>query len=419
MIPEFSLEYIDNIPYLIPYGQAVSCGTKAIKLNPAGAVMWQKLYDAVSMVSCSDDICYYPMTNDLKETWLNLLYDYFEADNDNDRAVIVGDADTFIQTLDSRHVFSPYMFNNTINIDSVSRKFCIAGLSMSYNGPSGMYPEDFNSFALSDDVKCSVTINVSGSLSRNYPLGQLVIETRDVCIFSSSGKYFILFNTFSVIKECELYSDGKVNLYYNIPPLKGSGKCLRGILSDIDYKTGTYEVFHAIRFAYLFFNQNCGIYALHSASILYRDRLWLISAPSGTGKSTHAAIWNRLFGTPVINGDLNCIDISQTTLAVKGTPWCGTSGIFDSKTYKLGGIILISQGSSNTVTPADKMDNIILSVANRLLSPSWTKDMLRRNINAAKIICSNSLIFSYSCDMSDNAAIRCREYIDNYMDNMG
>ena len=41
MIPEFSLEYIGSTPYLVPYGQAVSCGAKAVKLNPTGAVMWE------------------------------------------------------------------------------------------------------------------------------------------------------------------------------------------------------------------------------------------------------------------------------------------------------------------------------------------------------------------------------------------
>ncbi len=416
MIPEFSLEYIGSTPYLVPYGQAVSCGAKAVKLNPTGAVMWEKLCDAIS--SCSGDICFNPMSVDLRNVWLDLLYNYFEADNGNDKSIIADDADTFIQTLCNSHVFNTFMFNNTINIDSVTKQFSIAGLSMSYNGPSRMYPADFDSFAIPANSKCDITISVAGSLSRNYPLEELVIETRDVCIFKKEDGYFILFNIFSVIKECELYNDGRVNLFYNIPSLKESGKCIHGVLNDIDYTTGTYEVFHAIRFAYLFFNQNRGIYALHSASILYRDRLWLISAPSGTGKSTHAGIWNKVYGIPVINGDLNCIDVSKLPLIVKGTPWCGTSGIYDNKTYRLGGIILISQGKENIVTPAERMDNVILSAANRLISPSWTKDMLKSNINAAKIICDNALIFSYSCDMSDNAAVVCREYIDRYMDNL-
>lgn len=415
MIPEFSLEYIDGTPYLVPYGQAVSCGAKAVKLNSTGAVMWQKLCDAVN--SCADDICFNPMSGNLRNAWLDLLYNYFEADNTSNKSIIADDADTFIRTLDINHVFNAFMFNNTVNIDSITKNFSIAGLSMSYNGPSRMYPDEFDSFMIKDNSKCSINISVAGSLSRNYPLEELVIETRDVCIFKKADGYFILFNIFSVIKECELFDDGRVNLFYNVPSLKDSGKCIHGVLNDIDYQTGTYEVFHAIRFAYLFFNQKRGIYALHSASILYRDRLWLISAPSGTGKSTHADIWNRVYGTPVINGDLNCIDISGTQLIVKGTPWCGTSGIYDSNTYKLGGIILISQGKDNVITPADKMDNVILSVANRFISPSWTKEMLKSNITAARAICDKALVFSYSCSMSDNAAVICREYIDNYIDN--
>ena len=178
MIPEFSLEYIDGTPYLVPYGQAVSCGAKAVKLNSTGAVMWQKLCDAVN--SCAGDICFNPISDNLRNAWLDLLYNYFEADNTSNKSIIADDADTFIRTLDINHVFNAFMFNNTVNIDSITKNFSIAGLSMSYNGPSRMYPDEFDSFMIKDISKCSINISVAGSLSRNYPLEELVIETRDV-----------------------------------------------------------------------------------------------------------------------------------------------------------------------------------------------------------------------------------------------
>ena len=36
-----------------------------------------------------------------------------------------------------------------------------------------------------------------------------------------------------------------------------------------------------------------GMFALHSASLLYLEKAWLFSGPSGMGKSTHTALWKK------------------------------------------------------------------------------------------------------------------------------
>ena len=185
--------------------------------------------------------------------------------------------------------------------------------------------------------------------------------------------------------------------------MKETGKCINALLNEINYSQGAYETFHAIRMVFLLYAGFRGIYALHSASFLYRDKLWLISAPAGTGKSTHANLWKQEFGTPVINGDVNIIDTTKDLLQVKGSPWCGTSGIFDNKTYELGGIIFLSQGKDNTATPAESCAQRTLLVANRLISPSWTADMIANNIKGASVISEGCLIFSLSCDATPQA----------------
>jgi hypothetical protein len=408
----FSLEFINKIPYLIPFGQAVSCGARAVRLNPTGAVMWQKLCEAHSSYGAGGDISY-PLSDDLKSAWLSALCDQFEAYSDDDKATIERDALDFLEMLNREHVFRQSANVSTINEDSITKKFAIAGITISYTGPTRLYPEDFDEFEVDADL-CQVNINVAGTLTRSYELGTPVIKTRDVCIFKMDYGYLILFDTFSVIRECELHTDGTVNLYYHLPSLKNSGKCIHAILNDIDYEHGVYETFHAMRLAFLHFSQQRGIFALHSASFLYRDRLWLVSAPAGTGKSTHAALWNKIFGAPTINGDLNCIDTNDAALTVKGSPWCGTSGIFDKNTYPLGGVILLSRGRENNIT-AINGDQATLAVANRLISPTWSEVMLKSNIEAAEKICKNSLVFALNCDMSEDAAKVCRDYIDKYL----
>lgn len=43
----------------------------------------------------------------------------------------------------------------------------------------------------------------------------------------------------------------------------------------------TDNLFHAIRLFFLFIAQKKGLFAIHSASILYHDKAWLFSGHSG------------------------------------------------------------------------------------------------------------------------------------------
>ncbi len=83
-----------------------------------------------------------------------------------------------------------------------------------------------------------------------------------------------------------------------------------------------------------------GKYALHSASNYYQEKAWLYSASSGTGKTTHVKLWEKLYAVQVLNGDLNLLGMEKDEVFVYGIPWCGTSGVYTTKKYPLGGIIL-------------------------------------------------------------------------------
>lgn len=60
-------------------------------------------------------------------------------------------------------------------------------------------------------------------------------------------------------------------------------------------------------------------------------------------KSTHTGLWHQLLGTPFLNGDLNLLGIHENRIMVYGIPWCGTSGIYTTKNYELGGIVLLGR----------------------------------------------------------------------------
>lgn len=91
-----------------------------------------------------------------------------------------------------------------------------------------------------------------------------------------------------------------------------------------------------------------GMLVLHSAYIVTSaGEAILFSGPSGVGKSTQAALWERCTGARVVNGDRALVDVGKKT--ANGIFYSGTSGISENVTAPVRAIVLLGQGSENRV----------------------------------------------------------------------
>lgn len=86
----------------------------------------------------------------------------------------------------------------------------------------------------------------------------------------------------------------------------------------------------------------------HASYIKVQERGIIFVAPSGTGKSTQAALWRKYRGAEIINGDKACIKVSEYP-TVHGIPFEGTSGICKDVTCPLEGIVLLEQAKENSI----------------------------------------------------------------------
>jgi len=82
----------------------------------------------------------------------------------------------------------------------------------------------------------------------------------------------------------------------------------------------------------------------------------LLCAESGTGKSTHAALWLRLLGDKceIINGDKPLIRIQDGKAYAYGTPWCGKEEINKNARVTLDHICFIERAKDNSVIGVKK-----------------------------------------------------------------
>ena len=150
---------------------------------------------------------------------------------------------------------------------------------------------------------------------------------------------------------------------------------------------------------------------LHSVSILYKGELWLFSAPSGTGKSTHAEMWLADGETKIVNGDVNLLGFEGDILYAYGTPWCGTSGIYELNKYPVGGIVFLKRASYDHVEEMTEEEKRI-ALLSRTVSPIWKKEMLDSILTVAEQIADKTKICRLFCTKNDSAYLTMKEYVD-------
>lgn len=90
---------------------------------------------------------------------------------------------------------------------------------------------------------------------------------------------------------------------------------------------------------------------LHSSAVMVNGRVYLFSAPSGTGKSTHTALWLQYLGkqAQIINDDKPAIRVIKNQVYVYGTPWSGKTDQNLNVRGELAGIAVIKRSEKNQI----------------------------------------------------------------------
>lgn len=93
-----------------------------------------------------------------------------------------------------------------------------------------------------------------------------------------------------------------------------------------------------------------GGFLLHASWIRYRGKAVLFTGPSGIGKSTQAALWERLRGAELINGDRAAVFPTDQGVQVRGIPFCGSSGVNRNETMPLAAIVSLEQAKQTAIS---------------------------------------------------------------------
>lgn len=106
---------------------------------------------------------------------------------------------------------------------------------------------------------------------------------------------------------------------------------------------------HAIMIAFMLATCGNGTLVIHSSSVIYDGKAYLFQGKSGTGKSTHAALWTKnILGAELLNDDHPLIRISDDGIAMAyGSPWSGKTHCYRNLSAPIGAFVRIKRDDRN------------------------------------------------------------------------
>ncbi|MBR3297937.1 MAG: hypothetical protein IKI64_01915 [Clostridia bacterium] len=94
-----------------------------------------------------------------------------------------------------------------------------------------------------------------------------------------------------------------------------------------------------------------GALLMHGSALALDGEAYLFTAPSGTGKSTHARLWREAFPGRVtmIDDDKPMLGFDEGGVTVYGTPWNGKHRLGSNTAFPLRAIALIERAEENGI----------------------------------------------------------------------
>lgn len=368
---------INGEPCLVPYGQAIASMTPGVRLNDTSLYFYNTILEAKS----EDDA-------------FRVVQAHFGADTPG----LKSDFYRFVEYLKSYGILHSRPIGNEV----ACARFLIAGIHIAYFGDEALISKELKAFADEDEnAGADLRVYCVKAKPKTYTTGNVLIRTDELMVTEDETDISVVYFSGAAVRELHIDKETfAAYIYVSDDEVK----------KEAEY-TPAEEVFFAMRTAFLYLASKRGMFAMHSVSLLYRDKLWLISASSGTGKTTHAKLWEENYGVRIINGDLNLIRIDGDEAKVPGIPWCGTSNIYENNEYPLGGIVLLRRADKDSVKRMTG-DGAALGLSNRLISPAWTKELLERNLSFAYELCERVAVMKLKATMERTSATTLKTAID-------
>ena len=129
----------------------------------------------------------------------------------------------------------------------------------------------------------------------------------------------------------------------------------------------------------------------HAVALRWREKAYLLTAPSGTGKTTQFRNWQRLFPGEVemICGDMPVLEPrSDGSLWVHPSPWNGKENLRGAAAAPAAGLVLLEQGPENRILTMSGSEAVRPCLGQLLVRPETGEQILAMSRLLNRLLCS-------------------------------
>lgn len=142
---------------------------------------------------------------------------------------------------------------------------------------------------------------------------------------------------------------------------------------------------------------------LHASALSYQGKGIAFTAPSGSGKTTHAALWEKRYHATVLNDDCPIIRYIDGKVIVYGTPWSGSRHKCINSSAPLAAIVVLEQAPENSMKPLT-IQNALPLLLPRLFLPFQNPSMMDMALSHAEKIVKGVSLYLLKCRPDIEAA---------------
>ena len=147
-----------------------------------------------------------------------------------------------------------------------------------------------------------------------------------------------------------------------------------------------------------------GRFLMHGSAIAADGNGYIFTAPSGTGKSTHARLWREMLGdrAVMVNDDKPFVGVGEAGVTVYGSPWNGKHRLGSNISVPLKAVCILGRGAGNSIEETGVSDALPV-----LIQQIYRPDdplMLAATLTLTDRLASSVKLYRLRCNMDPEAA---------------
>ena len=148
-----------------------------------------------------------------------------------------------------------------------------------------------------------------------------------------------------------------------------------------------------------------GAVLFHGAAIAVDSEVYLFTAKSGTGKTTHIRYWIEQFGdrAKIVNGDKPFLKITETGVSVCGSPWQGKENYGSNIILPLKAVCLLTRDSTDHIERVSFAKELV-GVMRQTYHPP-TAEAMEKTLDLLMTLSAQVPLYKLGCTMDPRSAL--------------